>query len=91
MRKCEKQEDDENGIELIDKISNEGEEEKMVDKLMIKSIIEDLPIRDKKIILLRYFRDKTQTETAKALGVSQVQISRLESKIIQKIKKKLTS
>ena len=87
----EKQEDDENGIELIDKISNEGEEEKMVDKLMIKSIIEDLPTRDKKIILLRYFRDKTQTETAKALGVSQVQISRLESKIIQKLKNKLTS
>ena len=45
-------------IELIDKISNEGEEEKMVDKLMIKSIIEDLPTRDKKIILLRLPRSR---------------------------------
>ena len=87
----EKQEDDDSGIELIDKISEPGEEEKMVDKIMLKSIIEQLPTRDKKIILLRYFRDKTQSETAKALGVSQVQVSRLENKIIEKLKSKIAN
>ena len=87
----EKQDDDENGVELIEKIAENDCEEKMVDKIMLKSIIDDLPIRDKKIILLRYFRDKTQSETAKALGVSQVQIARLESKIIDKLKSKIAN
>jgi RNA polymerase sporulation-specific sigma factor len=56
---------------------------------MLKSLISELPERDKKIIFLRFFRDKTQSETAKALGVSQVQVSRLESKIISALKRKI--
>lgn len=84
--------DDDNsngGVELIDKIGDEREEERMIDKIMLKSLIEELPSRDKKIILLRFFRDKTQSETAKALGVSQVQVSRLENKIINNLKRKI--
>jgi RNA polymerase sporulation-specific sigma factor len=50
-------------------------------------LIDELPERDKKIIILRYFRDKTQSEMAAELGVSQVQVSRLETKIIEKLKK----
>ena len=87
----EKQEDDDsgNGIELIDKLGDDTLEEKMIDKIMLKSLIEKLPVRDRKIILLRFFRDKTQTETAKELGISQVQVSRLESKIIAQLKSKI--
>ena len=87
----EKQDDDDSsgGLELIDKLGDDGEEEKMVDKIMLKALIEKLPLRDRKIILLRFFRDKTQTETAKELGISQVQVSRLESKIIQQLKNKI--
>lgn len=87
----DKQDDDDSGLELIDKIAEQGEEEKMVDRIMLKTMIDELPLRDKKIILLRYFRDKTQTETAKALGVSQVQVSRLENKIIKKLKSKIAN
>lgn len=87
----EKQEESDNGIELIEKIPNDDDEDKMVDKIMLKTIIDKLPTRDRKLILLRYFRDKTQSETAKALGVSQVQISRLETKIIEKLKKQISN
>ena len=83
------EDDSSGGLELIDKISDEGVEERMIDKIMLKSLISELPERDKKIIFLRFFRDKTQSETAKALGVSQVQVSRLESKIISALKRKI--
>ena len=49
---------------------------------MLKDMITSLPERDRKIILLRYFRGSTQCEVARLLGVSQVQISRLENKIL---------
>lgn len=87
----EKQDDDDGALELLDKISSPGEEEKMVDKIMLRAALETLDVRSKKIILLRFFRDKTQAETAKALGVSQVQISRLESKILAEIKNKIAN
>ena len=74
---------------LIDKINN-GYDIDIVDtKLMLVKILSSLSPRDKKIILLRYFRDKTQSEIAKEIGVSQVQISRLENKILSYIKSKM--
>lgn len=88
----EKQDDDDGAPELIDKIVAEPEqEEKMLNKIMLRSVINELDLRSKKIILLRYFRDKTQAETAKELGVSQVQVSRLESKILNFIKEKIAN
>ena len=78
-------EDDENS-ELINKIADEDGEEKLVDKIHISNIIEKLDEREKKIVIMRFFRDRTQTEVAESLGVSQVQISRLETKIIERIK-----
>lgn len=87
----EKQDDDEGGLELIDKISDDSETENdLIDKIMLRAVIDSLPVREKKIVLLRFFRDKTQSETAKAIGVSQVQVSRLEGKIIQSIKEKIS-
>ena len=61
----------------------------MVDKILLKSMIEKLPPREKKIIIMRYYRDNTQSEIAEALGVSQVQISRIENKIIETFKKQI--
>ncbi|MBR6737596.1 MAG: SigB/SigF/SigG family RNA polymerase sigma factor [Clostridia bacterium] len=73
---------------LIEKLPSQETEDDRVDKLYVKSLINTLNERDKKLIILRYFRDKTQGEVAKILGVSQVQVSRLESKILKKLKEK---
>lgn len=84
----DKFEDDESGLELIDKISYCDNEDKVLNKIHLSKIIDGLEDREKKIIILRYFRDRTQSEIAEDLGVSQVQISRLENKIIDKIRLK---
>ena len=55
-------------------------------KVMIDDILSRLTEREKEIILLRYFRGKTQSEIAKIIGVSQVQISRIEKKAIERIR-----
>ncbi len=73
---------------LIETIGDEDSQEKMLDKIVLKSIIKNLSERDKKIIYLRYYLDKTQSEVAKLLKVSQVQVSRLELKILEKIKQR---
>lgn len=82
--------DDDSSSYLIDNIKTIDGTEDMIDKIMIKDLIDSLDERDKKIILLRYYRDKTQSEVAKILGVSQVQVSRLESKILLYLKEKLS-
>lgn len=81
--------DDENGKSLIDKLTDSESEQELLDKLSLKDCIRNLPDREKILIFLRYYKDKTQSEIAKILGVSQVQVSRLESKIIQKLKNQL--
>lgn len=78
--------DDDEELTLGDKIADKNTPENDLNKLIIKDAVIKLPERDKKIIILRYFRDKTQSEVAQELGVSQVQVSRLESKILAKIK-----
>lgn len=78
--------DDESSRTLLDKLQTDENEDDKLDKMMLKRIIKELAPRDKKIILLRYFADKTQTEVARVLNVSQVQISRLENKILNKIR-----
>ena len=67
---------------LIDKIPSNFTEDDYVDKLLLKNLINKLTYREQQIINLRYFKDKTQGEVAKILGVSQVQVSRLENKIL---------
>ena len=82
---------DDNGKEqyLIDKVEDDGYGVNNLDNYVLYNAIKELPTREKKIIILRYFRDKTQKEIASELGVSQVQVSRLENKILQKIKNRL--
>lgn len=76
-------------VTLEDKIVGDCSPDEDLDKIMLKDFIEDLPEREKKVIILRYFRDKTQSEIAAELGVSQVQVSRIECKVLQKLKEKL--
>ncbi|MBR2967532.1 MAG: sigma-70 family RNA polymerase sigma factor [Clostridia bacterium] len=78
--------DDENNLSILDKIADNNNGDESIDKILLKQIISSLDERDKKIIILRYYRDKTQSEVARVLNVSQVQISRLENKIIKKLK-----
>ena len=84
----DKFDDEEDGQELIDKIIYVDNEDKTLDIIHLTNIIENLTEREQKLVVLRYFRDKTQTEIAESLGVSQVQVSRLETKIIEKIRQK---
>ncbi|MBR6700579.1 MAG: SigB/SigF/SigG family RNA polymerase sigma factor [Firmicutes bacterium] len=60
-------------------------EEDQIDSIMLKSIIEELPPRERQIIILRYYKDMTQAEIAGILGISQVHVSRLEKKTLSKI------
>lgn len=85
----EKYGDDENSSSIEEKFGDDFSVEQIQDKILIRELISNLPARDKKIIILRYYFDKTQSEIAAQLGVSQVQVSRLENKILQKLKKKI--
>ena len=76
--------------ELIETLSTPDDQEEMLDKMLLRGAIEELPERERKIIVLRYFRDMTQSEVAEKIGVSQVQVSRIESKIIKEFRQKLS-
>lgn len=80
----------ESDLFIIDRIDAQNNDNGFVDKIALKEIIRQLGDRDKKIILMRYFYDKTQSEIAKKLGISQVQVSRLENKILENLKMKLS-
>lgn len=84
----DKFEDEDDGQELIDKIPYTDGEEKVLNKIQLSKILDELNERERKIIILRFYRDKTQSEIAETLGVSQVQVSRLENKIIEKMRLK---
>lgn len=83
-------ENDGDPITLMDQIADE-EDNKWFDKLALKEAITGLSERERLIVYLRYFRDQTQSEVAERLGISQVQVSRLEKKILKQIKSEMTS
>ena len=80
---------DEKSTTLEEKLPSKDNQDELIDRMVLKAAIAKLPERERKIVILRYFRDMTQSEVAKAIGVSQVQISRIESKIMEKFKKEL--
>ena len=74
----------------IDKIvSNRDEQGKIIDKIVLNEMVNSLKERDKKIIVLRFYKEKTQIQVAKILGISQVQVSRIEKRILKDLKNKL--
>ena len=60
-----------------------------VDRIMLKNMLEQLDMRDRKVIILRYFRNQTQSQIAKALGISQVQVSRIEQRVLSQFREHL--
>ena len=79
-------------LSLIDTIStNKDEANIIINKIVVQKLINNLDEREKKIILLRFFKDKTQSDVAKILGISQVQVSRIEKKILEGMRKELAS
>ena len=83
---------DGNEIYLVDRISEEkNEAESLIDRMTVEQLLSSLTEEERILITSRYFEDKTQMETAKLLGISQVQVSRLEKKILLKMRKNVQS
>lgn len=79
-------------ISLIDKISTNTDEALLIsNKITIQQLIKDLEDREKEVIILRYYKEKTQMQVAKILGITQVQVSRIEKKVLNSMKVKLVS
>lgn len=77
-------------LSIIDKISSEKDEEKeIINKIVVKGLINELGEKEKQLIILRYYRAQTQVQVSEIMGISQVQISRLEKKILNNMKQKL--
>lgn len=78
----------EDGVSEFD-IAVEGEGEKLLEHISLGEVMETLPENDRKLIILRYYKSKTQTETANMLGMTQVQVSRRERVILSKMRQLL--
>ena len=83
-------EDEDNPILLIDKIAeNRSETDDAMERITLKELLSKLDKRERTIIIMRYFRDKTQSEIAEMLNISQVQVSRIEKKVLNKMREML--
>ena len=79
-------------VSILDKISTGKDEATQIsNKLTIKKLIEGLQSKEKEVILLRFYKEKTQMQVAKILGITQVQVSRIERKVLESMKIKLIS
>ena len=75
-------------LSLLDKIpEKENRQEKLLDKVLLEELLGRLETEERKLIYMRYFQDMTQTEIARQLHISQVQVSRMEKRILKKLKK----
>ena len=82
--------DDDSKTKLIDQIStNKDETSTIINKLTLKELLCSLEPREKQLIMLRYYKDQTQTQVAKILGITQVQVSRLEKKILRTMREQM--
>lgn len=79
------------GLTLEGMLTTGNEEEGMVERLTLRSAIACLPEREQQVLLLRYYKGLTQMNAARVLGVSQVQVSRLERRALDKLRRELTS
>ena len=82
--------DDGAPVLLIDKLSeNAAEDKNLTEKIALKEALNSLDVKSRQIIVLRYIKDKTQIQVAKMLGISQVQVSRIEKKVLSEMRKQL--
>ena len=84
-------ENGENEIRLLDTMAGDESEEKIINKVMAENIHTSLKPRERQVIVLRYYKGKTQSEIAKIIGVSQVQVSRIEKRILENLRKSMCS
>lgn len=82
--------DDDDGLTLSAVVADEDAEERYFDRLALRDAIEKLPRLQQKLVVLRYFRDLSQSEVAKILGLTQVKVSREEKKIMATLRAFLT-
>ena len=84
---------DNSPLMLIDKLNDECNEDEtdIIDKIALRQVLDTLKPREKQIIILRYFKEKTQVQIANMLGISQVQVSRIEKKILEDIRARINT
>lgn len=83
------QKEGESGLCLMDKIEDENQDqEQLLNRMVLKDLIGGLSEKDREIILRRYYENQTQTEVARALNISQVQVSRLEKRILKQMRER---
>ena len=79
-----------NDIRLIDKLEEKkNRQEESLNRILLEEILGQLTVSERRLIYMRYFQERTQTEIARELGVSQVQVSRMEKKILKRLRDKL--
>lgn len=77
-------------IYLVDKLPEKRDDnENLLNQMMVEQLLDMLEENEKKLITLRYYNDKTQVEVAKELGISQVQVSRMEKKVLRRMREEL--
>ena len=84
-------ENGENEIRLLDTMAGDESEEKIINKVMAENILTSLKPIERQVIVLRYYKGKTQSEIARIIGVSQVQVSRIEKRILENLRKSMCS
>ena len=82
--------DDEDGAARVEYLSDPDCELRTLDRLLLKDLLLRLDARERQIIVMRYFKDRTQAQVARVFGVSQVQVSRLEARILKKLREMAT-
>lgn len=83
--------DDGDAIYVIDQLADrEDDDSRFLDHMALEEVMDRLPDREKNILYLRFYKDKTQTEVAKHIGISQVQVSRLERSALKKVREMLS-
>ncbi len=86
----EEGQNDDKGTKIIDKFpAVKNEENEIINKLTVSQLIENLEPKEKQIIILRFYKNKTQSQVGKLLGISQVQVSRIEKNILTKMRGRL--
>lgn len=83
------QQENAEGLTLESTLADSGTEEAMVEKIALRAAVRNLPEQEEKTILLRFFKGMTQQQCAKVLGVSQVQVSRLEKRALAKLRQEM--
>lgn len=78
-------------IYMVDRLGDDNDvsdNQRVIDHIFVNQLLEELPPDERNLIELRYYQDKTQTEVAKRMGISQVQVSRLEKRVLLKMRKR---